>query len=459
MNLSHRGTAQALRFLGLLLLALCAGASAHGQSVPEPIRESLLNRMEVLYWQRRGDPNVLLKLRVHSGAAFDLAGKGGTMALLGDVLFPDPTTREYVTQELGGRLEVVTGYDSIDVTISGNGTQFERMVEFLRTALVTTQLTAENINNARDGRIKRMTATAASPGEIADRAIANRLFGRYPYGHSVSGSPETLGKIDRTDLILARDRFLNADNATLVVIGDIEKSRVMRALRQLLGQWRKGDSVVPPTFRPPDNPDARVLVINQAGAADAEIRLAVRGLARSDRDHATALLLARIMKAKIALAVSSASSVAVNNDAHLLPGMFFISATAPATTASLVIAGIRDSMNSMANAPPSIVELETARADAIANISRQEFQMDLIADAWLDMETYKLTRLTEQTNAFRAVTAADVQRVAGRLFKGASIASVVVGNSEQLKENLGSNVELPPPTKPVPVSVTPAGKP
>jgi len=239
MNLSHRGKSLVTFLFCLALTLFCLGSRARGQSLPEPTRESLLNRMNVLFWQRGGDPNVLLKLRVHSGAAFDLAGKGGTMALLGDVLFPDPTTRQYVTEELGGRLEVETGYDSIDITISGNGNQFERMVEFLRTALVTTQLTAENVNNAREGRIKRLIADAPpSAAEIADRAIAARLFGRFPYGHPVSGSPETLVKIDRTDLMLARERFLNADNATLVVIGDIEKSRAMRALRQLLGQWR-----------------------------------------------------------------------------------------------------------------------------------------------------------------------------------------------------------------------------
>src|SRR5437879_10350763 len=117
-------TASRLRFylpcalsvlLGLVLLPLGTAA----QSVPEPSREQLLNGLKIFFWQRPGDENVVLKLRLNSGAAFDLAGKAGTMALLGDALFPDPATRDYVTEPLGGRLEVVTSHDAIDVAISG----------------------------------------------------------------------------------------------------------------------------------------------------------------------------------------------------------------------------------------------------------------------------------------------------------------------------------------------------
>src|SRR3982074_3236075 len=102
-----------------LLLVAIASPRIGAQTNSEPVREHLLNGLTILFAQRPGDPNVLIKLRVESGAAFDLAGKGGTMALLGDVLFPGPVTRESVCEQLGGRLEVSTNHDAIDVTSSG----------------------------------------------------------------------------------------------------------------------------------------------------------------------------------------------------------------------------------------------------------------------------------------------------------------------------------------------------
>lgn len=114
------------------------------QQSGEPERTQLLNGLRVVFLPRPGDQSVLIKLRIHSGAAFDLAGKAGSAALLGDILFPDPSTREYFTEEMQGRLNVATDYDSITITMQGRAREFERIIEILRTAVVTTQLTPEN---------------------------------------------------------------------------------------------------------------------------------------------------------------------------------------------------------------------------------------------------------------------------------------------------------------------------
>src|SRR6516225_7404815 len=248
--------------IGLMVFYLCAAvaAPATAQALPEPNRDQLLNGLHVILWQRPGDQNVLVKLRVHSGAAFDLAGKSGLMALLGDALFPDPATREYVTEELRGRLEVITDYDSINITISGRAGELERIIELLRNALVETALTTENVAKLRDARIKLLREMTISPAMIADRAVAARLLGEFPYGRPSAGSAETLARIERADLLLARQRFLNPDNATLVIVGAFDEHRALRGIRQLLGSWRKSDQIVPPTFRQPDVPDTRPLV-------------------------------------------------------------------------------------------------------------------------------------------------------------------------------------------------------
>src|SRR5687767_11798390 len=255
--------------------------NAQGPYLHEPSRQQLLNGLQILFWHRPGDENVLMKMRIKSGAAFDVAGKAGMMALLGDALFPDPETRQYFTEELGGRLEVVTDYDGLTINMSGRAGGFERMVELMRNALVNTSLSPENVVKLREARIKVLQESSISPSMVADRAIAARLFGEFPYGRPNAGSVETLSRVDRSDLMLARERFLNSDNAVLAVVGGLEERRMMRTLRQLLGNWRKGDRIVPATFRQPEAPDGRPLIVNQPGVDDAEIRFAAHGLARA----------------------------------------------------------------------------------------------------------------------------------------------------------------------------------
>jgi len=423
----------------LLVSAFCVRAGA--QTFAEPEQEQLLNGLKVALWQRPGDPNVLLKLRINSGAAFDLAGKDGTMALLGDVLFPDPATREYVTEQLGGQLAVSTNYDGIDVLVSGKASEFERIVELLRGALVMTQLTPENVARVREARIKQLSDKPSS-ANIADRVIAARLFGKFPYGRSPGGSFESLSRIERADLMLARERFLTADNGTLVVIGGVAKLRVMRTLRQLIGPWQKSDRTVPATFRQPSPPDARVLVLNRSGASSAEIRLAVRGLARSDRDAAAATLLSQIVRARWQTAVPALSSTFVRHEAHTLPGSFVMGASAPNASAAKALTAAQEILRALAQNGPTAAELESGRLVMLNEISRRASQPETTAETWLDINTYKLGSANAEANSISSLTVADLQRVAVRLFKDAAIARVVVGDAEQLKTSLGPSVEL-----------------
>ncbi len=199
------------------------------------------------------------------------------------------------------------------------------------------------------------------------------------------------------------------------------------------------------------------MIINQSNAPSAEVRLAVRGLARSDRDYTAARLLTLIARDRWRSATAETSGGFVRHETHVLPGMFLFGASAPSAATAKVLSAGRDLMAALVNTPPSQTEIERARAEVLADLGRSSSQPESIADAWLDHESYRLTSFSDQVNAVRNVTPADVQRVSIRLFKSANVASVVVGNSEQLKASLGSNIELPPPA--VPVSVTPPTKP
>ena len=412
-------------------------ASASAQVPVEPEHARLLNGLRVLIWSRPGDQDVLLKLRVHSGAAFDLAGKAGSMALLGDILFPDPTAREYFT-EMQGRLNVTTDYDSLTITMQGRAHEFERIVEILRTALVTTQLTPENLAKVRDGRIKVLKETSISPTMLADRAIAARLFGDFPYGRPSGGSVESLERVERADLMFARERFLSPNNATLSIIGGIQTNRAMRALRQLLGVWRKSEQLVPATFKQPHAPDPRTLIVNAPADQSVEVRLAVRGVSRQDADAPAAAVLAAVARQRWTRLIPelARSPVYVRDGALALPGMFVMGASVDAVLAGKTLSSAKEVMQSLAGSPVTATELEQAKNELVTLAGNQLAKPDGVADAWLDGDTYGLPSVAERMRALSGVTAADVQRVATRVIHDGAFASVVLGNSEVVKAQI-----------------------
>lgn len=429
--------------LALLYLIASMAVTVRPQPNQEPQRAELLNGLKVLIWPRQSEQTVLVKLRVHSGASFDLAGKSGEMAVLGEILFPDPATREYF-EEMQGRLAVTTDYDSLTITMQGRANELERMVEILRNAVVAPQLTVENVTRVRDGRIEVVRGQSISPAILADRAIAQRLFGDFPYGQPYAGSVESLGRVERADLMLARERFLNPNNSTLAIYGGVQPNRVMRAVRQLLGIWRKSERIVPATFRIPQPPAARTLLINTPADQSAEIRLAVRGLSRSDRDAAAANLLAAVVQHRWEKPVPelARAPVYVRHETHLLPGIFVMGAAVNNTSAARTLKAAQDVLQSFMTAPVTPAELELAKSEAMAAIAAKLAKPEGLVDAWLDMDTYKLPSIDEQRRLLTSLSTDDLQRAATRLFRDASLASVVAGNSELLRNELERNLQI-----------------
>ena len=426
------------RVLSALILVCAGWFAAAGQSPAEPRREQLLNGLRILLVSRPADPNVLVKLRVHSGAAFDLAGKEGLMASLADLMF-DRQTRDYVTEELDGRIDVSVGYDSLEVTLAGRASDFERLLELARNAVINPQLTPEAVERVRAARLKALRDAAPSPAEAADRAAAARLFRTYPYGRPIAGSPESVARIERADFLLLRERFLNPDNTTVVIVGGFDPRRVMRTIRESFGGWRKSDRPVPATFRLPDPPDERTLVIEQAGDSGVELRLAARGLARTDLDSPAAQVLAAVVRERWLAAMPELRERAVfaRHDTYREAGIFLMGASlrTPAEAAR-ALETARTVLRELSTKAPTAAELDGAKRAFAASTGTQTD--DAAAAAWLDEHTYKTAAVNprELARAAAALTPPEAQRVASRLFLHTPVATVALGDAAQLRTEL-----------------------
>jgi len=123
------------------------------------------------------------------------------------------------------------------------------------------------------------------------------------------------------------------------------------------------------------------------------------------------------------------------------------------------LANARKVIDSLMSTPPTTAELERAKTDVMAELSTTLTKPDALPDPWLNADTYHLSAPQDQLGLLRAVTAADVQRVANRLFNK-TIVSVVAGETAPLKAALQGRYQYEvlgeiaapappkPPTKP-----------
>lgn len=424
------------------MLATLTAFSVFAQpaNLPVPRQEKLLNGLKVLMWNDAKAEKVSVVIRVHSGAAFDPQNKEGVMQMLADNIFPNEAVREFFTDDLGGSLEITTNHDYIQISATAKSEEFLTMIETLANAVSKISIDKETTAKLRAARLEKLTELEINPVYVADRQVARKLFGTFPYGRAVSGTTESVQKIDYADLIFARDRFFTADNATVAVTGNIKPELAFRAVRRNFGAWGKSDGKIASTFRQPDEPDTKPFVVELSTAEKPEVRFAFRGLSRNDKDYAASEVLAKILfhwlqKAEPRNAVNN---IVVRHDEHILPGLFIIgysSSTqwtesmpknANIVPASPVTDIPKNVISSLLTGKITDEEFLKAKNDVLTEINGKA-----IADWWLDSDTFKLSSVSDDRQSFEKVSLTDVQKIAEKLSKNPIVIVLII----QTKEN------------------------
>lgn len=421
------------RIAFLLILTLLAANFLSAQTVLQPRQEKLLNGLKVLIWNEPKAEKVSLRLRIHNGSAFDPKDKMGTMALLTDILFPTEQTKNFFEEDLEGSLEITSTYDYIQINATAKADDFLTVLETIATVVSNPPITQENFVKVRDARLKMVEEMQKNPAYIADQAVAKRLLGDFPYGRPQAGTPESLKLIERGDLIMAKEKFFVSDNATLTITGNVKPDFAYMAARRLFGAWKKADKLVPATFRQPDAPDAKDLILESPDKDKIELREAMRGLARNDKDFFASNVLLRIAGNRLRkdIANGKPTQAFVRQEAHLLPGLIVFGNSY--MRSELKVDPNEDwevirvsQLLGLLDPKISADEFEKARGEVIAETNQKNQ-----ADFWLDVDTFKLVSVKDETAKANNVTLSDVQKIAERLVKQTDV-TVVLKNAPEM---------------------------
>ena len=409
--------------LTLVLFLFFGFSSAQTNKIPVPRQEKLLNGLKVLTFSEPDAGKVTVKLRIHSGSAFDRQNKEGTMALLGDILFPNEEAKDFFSQDLGGSLEVKSNYDYLQITATSSSEQFLTMLETVAAAVSNLQIDKETTAKVISARLEKVRELEKNPAYIADLAVAERLYGDFPYGRAQTGTSESLQRIDFADLIFARDRFLTPDNATLIVVGSVKPELVSRAVRRYFGAWEKSDNKIPATFAQPASPKTGLPVKTFPAENISEYRIAFRSVARNNKDFYTSHILAKILQKRAQM--NGMSNVSVSQNPQFLKGSVIISYSKwnPGMiqkSGDQVSLPMTDStVKDLLDKPISEAEFSAAGSNLFPATN------DALIDLWLDVDTFKLSSVKDELKNSQSVTLADVNKLA-EVWKKEPLAQILV---------------------------------
>jgi len=423
--------------------------------IPKPVERTLANGLRVIVVERKNVPLVTAAIYIKNGGEVDppqLAGLADMTASLltkGTDKHSAPEIAEAI-EALGGTIESGAGWDRSSANVNVMSARFVQALAILAEVVRRPVFKDEEIERLRQQYLDDLQVALGDPGQIARFVAARVVFGDMPYGHPLSGTPESIARIKRDDIVKLHATYYRPDNAILVVGGDIAPATVFNRAARLFGDWRKpATPLSKPGASAVRNVESyrkqRVIVIDKPDAGQAAVYVTRLGLNRNDPDYYRGLVANSVLsgysgrlnqeiRIKRGLSYGAASALDVRRDT----GPFVASAQTKNQSGAQVAGLLLGELGRLATGALPESELTPRKAVLIGNFARNlETSSGLVAQVGaLALYGISLDEINRYINSVQGVTAADVHRFAGSRLAAQGASIVIVGNAKEFLPEL-----------------------
>lgn len=445
--------------LALMLLSLIAvGAYAQDLDnidipelafeIPDAEQFTLDNGIKVFFYEDHSLPVVALDLVFKTGEIRVPGEKAGLADLCGTVL-RSGGTESVPADEFDQRLDFVGSSLSSTCETEMARISLRTLKEHVEECLYLTSLmlkepvfAQDKLNVARENKIEEIRRENDDPHTIVRREFYRKVFPGHPYGSSATEA--TISSVTRLDLIDFYRSTYSPDQCVVALSGDLSRVNAEVMLKEYFEDWRP-DEALPMEFAPVPAAEPGVFFV-QKDMNQSYIRLGHQGIGRTNPERFAVEVMNHILgvgftsrlTSKIRVEEGLAYSVGSNFYQMDSTGSFYAycqtKGEKTGEAISLMISEIRRFIADGATTE----ELESAKSSIINSdvFNYATPHQVAIAGAMLDFNGMPPDGAERRIERIKAVTLADVSRVARRYINPDQFIIIVVGNEELLEGSL-----------------------
>lgn len=430
---------------------------------PTPLEKKLPNGVRVIVIPRPGTGLVSVSANVKAGSVLDPNSAAGladfTASLLtrGTRTHTAPQIAETV-EALGGSVSSEAGWDAANVNLSSLSSRLVDALPLFAEVVRSPAFSAEEIERLRSENLDGLTVSLRSPGTLA-RLIASRVvFGDTSYGHSPSGTLETVKALDRDQISRFYQSWYQPRNTVLVFGGDITPESAFTFAMRYFGDW-KAERVTPPPAPDRATPQkgGRVVVLDKPDAGQAAVCVARATIRRADKLYPVGRVANGVLgegysarmnqevRIKRGLSYGAGSSLSARKES----GLFLASAQTRNDAAPEVAVLLKGELGRLAGEPVAATELIPRKAALSGNYARELETGAGLVSAVASLAEYELplSMLNDYLPQVQKVAASQIQRFASSYLGAGDASIVIVGDGRQflaeLKKRLPSVEVIP----------------
>ena len=433
-------------------------------TLPKPVEKTLKNGLRVIVIERGEVPLAAAQLLVKTGGEADPSDRAGLANLTAALLTEGTNTRTApqiaeAIEALGGSLESGGLWDASVARLGVMSTKLDPAMAILADITRNPAFKEEEIERQRQQLLDQLSVDMSNVGRLA-RFVATRVvFGSAPYGHLLTGTPETINRIKREDIVKFHQTYYRPDNAILVIGGHVKPDEAFKMAERMFGDWQKPAAALPTessamkeTATAATAP--RVLVIDKPDAGQAAVVLVRTGLKRTDPDYFRGIVTNSVLtgysgrlnqeiRIKRGLSYGARSALEVRRDV----GPFIAETQTKNPTGAQVASLLVSELNRLSSEAITDTELTPRKAVLIGNFGRSlETVSGLVTQIGaLALYGLSLDEINSYIKNVQAITAGDIQKFAGSRLGSKEASIIVVGNAKEFIDELRKqfpNVEV-----------------
>jgi len=275
-----------------------------GLALPTIQNFNLSNGLSVKLVEHHELPIVNLRLVIKSGAYQEPEGKSGTADFTADMLDEGTTTKNAfeiadAKDFIGAQLRTGSGWDGSFVSVTTLKKHLEATVDIFADVSLNPTFPVDDMEKIRERRLATILQRKDQPRALATLAFGKIVFGdSHPYGTPTTGTEGSIKSLTQKDLKDFYSAHYTANNATLIVVGDVTISEILTLLESKFGKWSNGSVVESKWYPVNDISESKFYIVDKPEAAQSYIYFGHNSIARDDEDYIPARVLNQVLGAQ-----------------------------------------------------------------------------------------------------------------------------------------------------------------
>jgi predicted Zn-dependent peptidase len=396
------------------------------------------NGIRILTEQRAGTRAVSLGIWVENGSRHEERRQGGLSHFLEHILFKGTQRRSprQIAEEMdsvGGVINAFTGKESTCYYAKSVDEHLPLAIDVLKDIFLNSVFDPDEIERERTVILQEIASADENPEDFVHDLFSRDYFGDHPLGRPISGEAETVNGFTRDDLVgFMAERYLPG-RVIIAGAGNLSHAELVDAVAGEFGALPSGSlegADVPPEI-------GHGLFQHPRELGQVHICLGAPGLPHGDPRHYVAHVLNTVLggsmssrlfqniREKRGLAYAVSSGLTSYRDAGVVTVYVGCDGAAVAEVVDLVVEELRG----LKRTPVPGDELQRAKdhlkGSCVLGLESTTSRMSHLAQC--EMYFGRQVPLSETLAGIERVTADDVQRVAGDLFRDGALAATLVG--------------------------------